>query len=69
LTLTAKLSESGAGLADEDALDVLENEQDTLRCAQQIIKDEGIDADLWVGQKLEGESFHIHGMSRLLYQA
>jgi len=37
---------------------VLENEQDTLRCAQQIVKDEAIDADLWVGSKLEGEQSH-----------
>ncbi|TXT07093.1 hypothetical protein VHUM_03263 [Vanrija humicola] len=51
--LTTPLEEGGAGLSEEDALDILYFEAEHLEVTADIIRKEKLDVDLWTGQRLE----------------
>lgn len=54
--LTTALADGGAGLDDDSALHVLDNEVDTLAYAAELVAFEDLDVDFWRGKKLDGGS-------------
>lgn len=52
--LTKPLEKGGAGLTPEDAVDCTFFELDNLDLVEQIVKEEGIDADFWRGERIDG---------------
>lgn len=52
--LVRPLKEGGAGLTPQDAVDVTFFELDNLDLVEDIVKKEGIDADFWRGERIEG---------------
>ncbi|ODO07613.1 hypothetical protein L198_01194 [Cryptococcus wingfieldii CBS 7118] len=52
--LTKPLSEGGAGLSIDDALDVLDLERRVLLWVEETVHREGWEIDLWKGEKVEG---------------
>ncbi|WVF66161.1 hypothetical protein IAT40_000901 [Kwoniella sp. CBS 6097] len=51
--LTTPLSSKGAGLSNDEALQVMQLERENLRYVKEVVKEEGWDVDLWTGEKLE----------------
>lgn len=52
--LTAPLPQGGAGLTEEEALEVIEMEKGNLEYVTELVEQEKWEVDLWRGEKLEG---------------